>query len=322
MRRRPLRWLGLAVALAAGGFFVAYAYRSLAGQDLHRLLQLRVLAGAVVLTMLYCLLVPATALAWTWLLRGLGQAADFAATAPILATSQFGKYLPGNVGQHLGRVALARARGWHAGATIASMLYETLLVAVACVHLSALILVYSPPAVIPASWTWMPYRTPILLAVTGCALLGLAAAPRLTALWARLRSGADAGAARMAHPRARALLGCYLVYALNFVLVGAGLDAVARSLSDAPSAPGLIFFTGAFASSWILGFLAPGAPAGLGVREAILAVWFSGRLAPADGAMLIVILRVATTVGDMATFAWGSWLLARQARASTPMPAA
>jgi uncharacterized membrane protein YbhN (UPF0104 family) len=71
----------------------------------------------------------------------------------------------------------------------------------------------------------------------------------------------------------------------------------------------VVFLTGAFASSWILGFLAPGAPAGLGIREAILSAWLSGALPPAQVVMLVVALRIATSVGDLLNFMLGSaWL--------------
>jgi uncharacterized membrane protein YbhN (UPF0104 family) len=72
----------------------------------------------------------------------------------------------------------------------------------------------------------------------------------------------------------------------------------------------MTFFIGAFASSWLLGFLAPGAPAGLGVREAALALWLEPALGAPSAVLLIVLLRVATTLGDLGNFAWGSMRLA------------
>jgi hypothetical protein len=52
-----------------------------------------------------------------------------------------------------------------------------------------------------------------------------------------------------------------------------------------------------FALIWILGLLTIGAPAGLGVREALLVVWFS---------LVIGESRVVTTVADVRVFglAW------------------
>ncbi|WP_330970594.1 hypothetical protein, partial [Lysobacter sp. A3-1-A15] len=109
--KRALHLLGLAVAIAAFAYFVLYAYRALAGQDLSQLLQPRVMLAGALLTGLYALLVSLTAVAWSWLLRGLGQPAAFTVTGPILATTQMGKYLPGNVAHHFGRVVVARGHG-------------------------------------------------------------------------------------------------------------------------------------------------------------------------------------------------------------------
>jgi uncharacterized membrane protein YbhN (UPF0104 family) len=96
-------------------------------------------------------------------------------------------------------------------------------------------------------------------------------------------------------------------------MIGYGLWLVAGSLTPAGVlVPGPVFFIGAFASSWILGFVAPGAPAGLGIREAMLSAWLSGVLPPVEVVLLVVALRIATTLGDLINFIWGSVVLFRQ----------
>ena len=153
---------------------------------------------------------------------------------------------------------------------------------------------------------------PLIITVSLSALLVMVAAPPVARWLARRRSASEPVAPDI-RPGWRVAGACYLAYVLNFVLVGIGLWLVALSLpSGAVGAAGPVFFIGAFAASWVLGFLAPGAPAGLGVREALLAVWFAGVLAPADAVALIVMLRIATTLGDLLNFAWGSAALARQ----------
>lgn len=312
--RQAVRWSGIAIALAAGGYFLAYANRALAGQDLGALLHPQVVLAGIALTFLYAALVPLTALAWTWLLRALGQPVRFAITGPILAATQFGKYLPGNVAHHLGRVAMSKLHGLSVSRILLSMGYETLFVLLACSHVSALTLLWAPPAAL-ADWPLAGWRVPLIIAVSLSALLVMVAAPHLAGWLARRRSAnepvdPDMPAIRPGWGVAGA---CYLVYVLNFVLVGIGLWLVALSMpASTVGAAGPVFFIGAFAASWVLGFLAPGAPAGLGVREALLAVWFGGVLAPADAVALIVMLRIATTLGDLLNFAWGSAAIARQ----------
>lgn len=312
--KRTTRILGVLLALAAGGYFVFYAHRALAGQDLRMLLAPRVLLAGAALTALYALLIPFTGLAWTWLLRGLGQTNRVVVTLPILAVTQFGKYLPGNVAQHLGRIALARAKGMRLASVIASLAYETLLVLVACAHVSALTLLWSPPVAL-AQWPLAHYRLPLIAAVTVGAVMLMLAAPRLAEVFARRRAmagGISDYTPPSLHPGWQTAASCYALYVLNFVLVGIGLWLAARALVPAGTqAPNLVFLTGAFASSWILGFLAPGAPAGLGVREALLSVWIGGTLAPSDTVALILLLRIATTLGDLVNFGWGTLAMRR-----------
>src|SRR3546814_11770047 len=73
--------------------------------------------------------------------------------------------------------------------------------------------------------------------------------------------------------------------------------------------PGPIFFIGAFTTSWIAGFVVPGAPAGLGVREVVLTAWLAGALPPATAVLLVVALRIATPIADLVNFLWGSAVL-------------
>lgn len=309
MKKLLLRLFGWLFALAAALYFLRYAIHALSGKDLSGLLDGRVLASMGVMTVLYMLLIPSTAAAWTWLLVAMGQSARYGRMLPILATTQFGKYLPGNVAQHIGRVALATRDGVQLPASLFSIAYEMLLMLVACAHLSALTLLWAPPSAI-ANWKVTQYRMPLLVVVTAGAIMALLLAPRVATWLARLRArrNGDMQIGPMnLHLNVRTVIACYVTYALNFCLVGAGLWLVSRALlPDATATPGLVFLTGAFASSWILGFVAPGAPAGLGVREAILSAWLSGSLPAAQVVLLVVSLRIATSLGDLLNFAAGS----------------
>ncbi|QOW24154.1 lysylphosphatidylglycerol synthase domain-containing protein [Lysobacter sp. H23M47] len=312
LAKRVLRLVGIAVAIAAAVYFLMHAHRALSGQDLSGLLQGRAIAAGGALTIAYMALIPITALAWTWLLRGLGQPATISITAPILATTQLAKYLPGNVAHHLGRVMVARARGLNTGPTVLSMGYETLLVVVASAHISSLTFLWSPPPAL-AEWPLARHHGVLVAAISLGAVIVIAAAPTFARLLMRLRgSGTAAPSTRTIRPDWSVCLGCYLLHALNFVVVGAGLWLVAGVLSPDPvTAADFVLLTGAFAGSWILGFLAPGAPAGLGVREAILSLWLGTALDATVAVSLIIMLRIATTAGDLLSFLWGSVALAR-----------
>lgn len=316
--KRALHILGITVAILAGGYFVYYTHHALAGQNLTALLQPKVLLAGLVLLLCYSMLTPLTAVAWTWLLHALGQPVQLGSAAPIFATTQFGKYLPGNVAQHFGRVAMARAAGISTMKCVLSMGYETLFLLLACGHVSALTLLWAPPEAL-AQWPLANYRGPLVIAVTVVAVMVMLFVPTLANLLARWRPGPlgkQETSIQVLRPSWRVAFGCYLIQVLNFTLVGLGLWVVSRALAGpASTAPGIIFLIGAFASSWVLGFLAPGAPAGLGVREAVLSVWLAGSMSRPDIVVLIVTLRLATTGGDLLNFAWGSILVAKMRRA-------
>ncbi len=311
-----LHLLGATVAVAALVYFIVHAHRSLAGQDLDQLLQPRVIAACLLLLVLYMALTPLTAIAWTWLLRALAQPTHFMTTGPILAATQFGKYVPGNIAQHLGRVVLARAHELGTRTTVLSMAYETVLLVVAGAHVAALTFLWAPPTGI-TEWPLMQYRGAIIVAITAAAFSLMLSAPGIARAIARFRS-ADRTIAQPAmavRPGWTTTLACYLTYVVNFGLVGLGLWVVAASLTPTPvTVANLLLLTGAFASSWVFGFLTPGAPAGLGIREAILSVWLGAALGPSVAISLIITLRIVTTLGDLLNFLWGSFVLARRRR--------
>lgn len=309
-RRRTFRWLGAVVALAAGVFFVQQARSALSGNDLTALLRPGTLAAIGALGVLYALAVPSTALAWARILARLGTPMRFVTTVSILAASQFGKYLPGNVAQHVGRVVMARSKGLDVPGAVLSMVYETLLLLIACVHVSALTLLWNTPEALKGT-ALDTRRGEVLAAVSLGALAGMFLVPRVARIIAHRRGVAEQRASASSLDW-RTALGCYALYLANFALVGAGLALVASTLAPGQaSISDMVFLAGAYAGSWILGFLAPGAPAGLGIREAVLVVWLGSLYGPAHAVALAIALRIATTLGDLINFLWGSFSYAR-----------
>lgn len=313
MKARIVKGLGVLLALLAAAYFLTYAWRALAGRNISGLLDRQVLYAATGLTLLYTLSLGTTALAWMRMLAVMKQPHPLRRLLPILATTQFGKYLPGNVAHHLGRITLARSVGVQITPAILSVTYELLLALVAAAHVSALTLLWSPPAML-MRWPLTQHRIGLLILVTLGAMAAMLCAPRLAGVLARLRTpNAGEASSRLLQLDIPSAAICYFLYMSSLVLIGFGLWLVAGALVPAEAqVPGPLFFIGAFASSWILGFVAPGAPAGLGVREAVLSGWLTGILPPAQAVLLIIALRIATTVGDLVNFAWGSAALLLQ----------
>jgi len=60
-----------------------------------------------------------------------------------------------------------------------------------------------------------------------------------------------------------------------------------------------------YASSWILGFITPGAPGGVGVREAIMIAGLRDVIGETESIILSILSRIVTTLGDVIFFVMG-----------------
>lgn len=300
---------GILLAVASGVYFVRYARAAISGADLSVLLSPSTVASVATLTLLYAASIVGTSAAWRRLLKDMGQSAGFGRLLAILAATQFGKYLPGNIAHHVGRAGLAHAAGVSLSAAALSIAYELMIAMVVAAHLGALVVLWSPPQAI-VEWPMFEYRVPALVAITLGAFLAWWLVPHAARLVMHRGDAAAKPPAAAAPLRGSTALFCYAAYAAGFFAIGTGLWLVAHTLSDS-GLPGVLFFMGAFASSWILGLIAPGAPAGLGIREAVLATWLGVFLPPAQAVLLVIALRIATTLGDLVNFLLGSAALLR-----------
>ena len=103
------------------------------------------------------------------------------------------------------------------------------------------------------------------------------------------------------------LLVCFVLYAANFVVLGAILQLMTSVMTEAGESH-FWFLTGIFATAWVAGYLTPGAPAGLGVREAILVTLLDPVFGPAVAVALPLGLRIVTSAGDAIGFIAGLML--------------
>jgi hypothetical protein len=230
-------------------------------------------------------------LAWLWTrlaCAGKGfSATERTIVAASYLTSQFAKYLPGNVFQYLARHALGRRLGIGHGALAAAALIEALLLASAA---AILVLALGMPvlhAVIP----WVPQ------AGAGWAIAMLLVLPLLRYL--PRRSAVTAWIPRYPMPTLALLLSGYLVF---FSLFG-GLFVGLLAWSNVP-APMPAHVVGGSSAAWLVGYLVPGAPAGAGLREAALSLAAGGKASP--GVLsAIVLFRLVTLSGDFLAFLLG-----------------
>ncbi|MDD9922248.1 MAG: lysylphosphatidylglycerol synthase domain-containing protein [Boseongicola sp.] len=263
------------------------------------------LAAALVL---YTLSQLVAAGSWTATLRAWNIVLPIGRSVCHVLLSQIGKYLPGNVAQFIGRFALARADGIPSTIIGAAILAETGLLIGAGVLIVAGVALLAPELL---GVLLEPIEeTPLGNAVWAIPALGLAAVAGVVGyLQLRLRKNGSP-------PMNFAWLGVpVMAHAVNFVVLGLSLVFVVDVVSPAHSI-GLGYATIVFVVAWVAGFIVPGAPGGIGIRDGIIVIGLG--LVIGDGAGLTVALlhRAISILGDALTFAFG-WMV----RSLTPAPA-
>jgi glycosyltransferase 2 family protein len=235
------------------------------------------------------------AAAWWALLKPLDPGGlRFPSAHRIYALSQIGKYLPGNVMHFVGRAAMARAEGVQVTRTGFTMVQESMLMMTAAFALAA--------ALGGTRWLGLPSELtiPAVIAMV-LAALALSSAPGIAARFG-LGAGGE-GAHIGGELRRLAWAGCALLgYGLFFCIAGLIFLAILRSLNAA--AP-MELAIAAVCAGWLLGFVTPGASAGIGVREAVLIAALEPAAGPAAAAAALL-FRLVTTGGDLVLFASGA----------------
>ena len=248
------------------------------------------------------------AFAWHLLLRAMGVEVPARRSMGIYFTTQIAKYLPGNVGQHVGRVYLSSANGLPAMRVGMSMIVEIVLAVLAACVLALPLAPQVIARVEHARASGFPLLGIVLVAL---ACLSIAAYLfRRHRFLALLREHAHSawGHANTMGGR-RFLLAASALILLGVILVGTSLATLATASVATITPSAIATSIAVFSAAWITGFLAPGAPAGLGVREAILLAGLGPLFGAATAVEVAIFFRVLSVVADLVALCAGSLLL-------------
>ncbi len=232
----------------------------------------------------------ALARGWWWMLRALGvEDAPYPQVRGVFARSQIAKYLPGNVLHIAGRQVLGRG----IGLSHAVLAFSTLLEIIGLL-LSAM-LVALPGIYLFGLRDFKPglgHAAVLTLLLTGGVVL-------FHRILRRVAAGYEISGFRDKRRFIQRFLAALSWYMVFFTLSGCVLILVSLPVNELGGWVGALRLMLVFALSWMVGFVTPGAPSGIGVREATI-ILLLGEPYGNDGATLIaLILRVVTVVGDL-----------------------
>jgi uncharacterized membrane protein YbhN (UPF0104 family) len=284
--KSSLNLFGGALGLAGSVFVVLRLCDHAAALNLERITW-QILVTVGLLALFYGFSNIFLARAWWHLLAFLKSPGAWNWTWRAYGISQLAKYLPGNLFHLAGRQAIGMAAGLPGWALAKSAVWELGLISASAAFFGLFVLpLLFPEISLSASLVAFPV---VLFAV---------------ALVAK----------RMWGPQIARALGWQTAFLIGsgFVFIGA-LELIAPQNLRTDMLTGIC---GAYVVAWLVGFLTPGTPAGVGVREMVLLFLLKKHIADADLLLTVVLCRMVTVTGDLAFFgaAWLSSFLTERRR--------
>jgi glycosyltransferase 2 family protein len=227
--------------------------------------------------------------AWRLLITGTGVQLSFSDAAWMYFLSGATRYLPGAMWPTVTQAALAKRSGAPAGKFIAAGLVGMTMTAIS----GAMVGLLALPRLVaddPKWWLMLP-----ILLCAGAVML----TPHLLR---RLLSHAQRLFRRGEHeitlPAGKTSMGVIALGVLGWCCTGMHVTIIAISL-DAPPISAITLGLGGFALSTVTGALSP-APAGLGIREAMLGLTLGVLIGGPDLVTVLLLSRALTTLGHVA----------------------
>lgn len=210
------------------------------------------------------------AIGWQKLLAQLGRQENAHWCIRTYGLSQIAKYVPGNVFQFAGRQAMGMSRGIGGWVLARSSFWELALLCLSGSLFGVLVL----PAFCPGN-----------LETLACALfllLGLLSVLLINRFVGRFAAQA-------------------LLMYLGFLAISGAIFVVLISVVNVDGAAKFnwAFLAGTFVVAWLIGLITPGAPAGVGVREAVIAIILNGALPMREILLVVMFGRLVTVSGDI-----------------------
>ena len=271
--KRLMPYLGAIIAIASLSFVGQKIMKNVHELAQGQLFSPHVILSIVVLACLYAMFSNALGVAWRLLLQAEEVTLPKNIALSIFGKSQIAKYLPGNVFHMVGRQVLAANAGCSQAKLLKSTLWEIFLHASAAGFLGAFLLIYAMPSGLVKFYAII---LTIVIAFAFPAVYRLIEKERILAF------------------------GNYLSFHIMGGLIFAFL--INYFSEQTISINQLLIVAGAYSLAWLAGFVVPGAPGGLGVRELVLYTLISPWI---DNKVLlnaILLSRVITTLGDVIYF--------------------
>lgn len=259
---------------------------------------------------------------WHLILRSLGQDIRFGASCRMWYSSLMARWIPGPMVYSVARLYLAKENGLSVGVVAYAVLLE---LSYLMVGAFAVTIGLSGQLFVGALHNLGP-SLPLLSGLLSMAFCAFVFRPQIlrrllaSSLLRRILvkvTGSDLDLNNLPQVRTRDTLGLALFYGAFWAMSGLMFGVVGASLLPL-GAQQMIACVPAFAGSWIIGFLAFLAPAGLGVREAALYAMLGSVISGPGAIALAIWSRILMLVAEFSSVAT-MWLVSRRKAPKSPV---
>lgn len=218
----------------------------------------------------------------------------------VYTKSNFLKYVPGNVFQYIGRNQLASDAGIShadvAGATVIDIVFS-----MAAPFFLGLALTGSGAAKLIRAYG----KNFVIAGAAGIAVTALAVIICFK-FRSRLSSATEKYRKIFIKENIKRILFTFIYYIFqNGITVLMCMLALKYITGINQPTQELLMISGVYLFSWIVGFITPGAPGGIGVREAVMMLMCGDMAAQDDIMLFVVVMRVVSTAADALAFLCG-----------------
>lgn len=220
-------------------------------------------------------------LARSWALAPGSSAAGNRQILAVYGTSILPKYIPGSILQYGSRQLLGRQLGWDAALMAHGSLLEVALHVICSLVVALFLLI---PALHPAGAEGLAWTIAVIAAALAIATAAMIFVRRRLVVSVLVGSAA---------------------YQLAFFAGMAALAAFCGALFGVSVAQ-LLVVAGLFLVSWLVGFVVPLAPGGIGVREATGVALLSGLIGLETALLVLAAMRLVSLIGDVLMFMLGA----------------
>ena len=237
---------------------------------------------------------------WLMFTRSLsGKKIPYSAAMPVYTQSNIYKYLPGNVFQYVGRNKLAADMEIShvdvACATILDVFFCVFWTGVVSVILlgskiAELLEKYGKNLLIVGA-------AGVLFLIAAVLVVKLKFSDKVKGYLSRYSKAFEKS------NRPQLLSGIFYYFAHNCVSAAMYLGCIALIVPQAETRE-LFALTGAFLFAWIIGFVTPGAPGGIGIREGVMLFVCGDRYADRI-VLFVLVMRIASVFADVSAFLIG-----------------